>query len=69
MATRWAQLPEWPPEWPDIACPVDPKPPRAVDDVEEEDEVDDDELVLLPLLPEKNPTEVEFDGRLELVEP
>jgi hypothetical protein len=23
--------------------------------------------VLLPLLPEKNPTEVEFDGRLELM--
>lgn len=62
------QLPEWPPEWPDIAWPVDPKPPRDVDDVEEDDE-DDDELVLLPLwgalLLDMKPTEVEFDGRPE----
>jgi hypothetical protein len=38
------QLPACPPEWPpDIAWPVDPKPPRAVEDVEEDDE--DEELV------------------------
>jgi hypothetical protein len=59
------QLPEWPPEWPDIAWPVEPKPPR---DVEEDDE-DDDELVPLPLwsalLLEVKPTEVEFGGRPE----
>jgi hypothetical protein len=62
------QLPEWPPEWPDIAWPVDPKPPRDVDDVEEDDE-DDDGLVLLPLwsalLLDVKPTEVEFGGRPE----
>ena len=65
-ATRWPQLPECPP--PDIAWPVDPKPPRADDDVEEDDE---DELVPLPLCSDElfdmNPTEVEFGGRPELV--
>jgi hypothetical protein len=64
------QLPACPPEWPpDIAWPVDPKPPRAVEDVEEDDE--DEELVLLPLCSDElfdiKPTEVELDGRPELV--
>ena len=60
------QLPEWPPEWPDIAWPVDPKPPRAVEDVEEDD---DEELV--PLCSDElfdvKPTDVEFGGRFWLV--
>jgi hypothetical protein len=58
-ASRWRpQLPEWPP---DIACPVEPKPPREVEDEEE--------LVPVPVraevLLDVNPTEVEFGGRPE----
>ena len=68
-ATPWPQLPECPP--PDIAWPVDPKPPRAADDEEDDDENDEDEPVPLPLCSDElfdvNPTEVEFGGRLELV--
>jgi hypothetical protein len=65
-----AQLPpEWPP--PDIACPVEPKPPREVEDDDEEYEDEDDELEPLPLcralLLDANPTDVAFGGRLELV--
>jgi hypothetical protein len=62
------QLPEWPP---DIAWPVEPKPPRAAEDVEDENEEteEEDELVL-PLWSEElldaNPTEVEFGGRFEV---
>ena len=52
-----------------MAWPVDPKPPRAVEDVEEDDE--DDELEPLPLCSDElfdaKPTEVEFDGRPELL--
>jgi|GEM_PF-3992343 len=55
-----------PPEWPDIAWPVEPNPPREVDDVE-----DEEELVLPPLraavLLDVNPTAVEFGGRPEEV--
>jgi len=64
------QLPECPPEWPAIAWPVDPKPPRAVEEDEEDDEDDDDADGLAALPPEfdRKPTEVEFDGRPELVD-
>lgn len=56
------QLPEWPP---DIACEVEPKPPREVVDVDEPDDV---ELPLWSeLLLDAKPTEVEFDGRFEVL--
>ena len=50
-----------------MAWPVEPKPPRAV----EEDDEDDDELELLPLcsdeLLDAKPTEVEVGARPELL--
>jgi hypothetical protein len=52
-----------------VAWPVDPKPPRAAEEVEEDDEVDDELEPLPPCSDELldiKPTEVAFGGRPEL---